>query len=56
MFDDLRRWHQDVLGLVVVSGALALVLGFLSGCILVAILEIGVDGFGDLVNLLFDWS
>ena len=45
-----------MLGLVVVGGALALVLGFLSGRLLVAVLEIGVDGFGDSVNLMLDWS
>ena len=39
-FEDLWRWHHDVLRLVVVSGTFALILGFLGCCLLVAILKI----------------
>jgi hypothetical protein len=51
---DLRWRNHDVLRLIVFSGSFSLILSFLSCGFFVAFLKVGVDVFGDGVNLLFE--
>lgn len=49
--EHLGRRHSNMLRLIVLSCALTLVLGLLSGGFLITILQIGVDVLGNAVNL-----
>lgn len=52
--DISRLWDDDVLAGVVVSSALAFVLGLLDGCLFVALIQVRYDVGVQVLNFLFE--